>query len=90
MLCITWQLTATASISNATTTESLLALVRAQQPSQGVFQQQHVLVWCRSFTLQVHSLRKPRTVRQVHIYHCAHPLAELSELKTRPDLWRKV
>ncbi|KAL0024070.1 hypothetical protein WJX79_002966 [Trebouxia sp. C0005] len=43
----------------------------------------------KSFTLQVHSLRKPRTVRQVHIYHCAHPLAELSELKTRPDLWRK-
>ncbi len=45
---------------------------------------------CRSFTLQVHNLKKPRTVRQLHIYHCAHPLAELSELKTRPDLWRKV
>ncbi len=70
--------------------QCLPALVKFQQPSQGMFQQQHVLVWCRSFTLQVHSLRKPRTVRQVHIYHCAHPLAELSELKTRPDLWHKV
>lgn len=45
---------------------------------------------CRSFTLQVHSVKKSRTVRQVHIHYCAHPLAELSELKTRPDLWRKV
>ena len=49
-------------------------------------------IWCgcRSFTLQVHSVKKSRTVRQVHIYYCAHPLTELSELKTRPDLWRKV
>lgn len=45
---------------------------------------------CRSFTLQIHNLKKSRTVRQVHIHYCAQPLAELSELKTRPDLWQKV
>ena len=45
---------------------------------------------CRSFTLQIHNMKKSRTVRQVHIYYCAQPLAELSELKTRPDLWQKV
>ena len=40
--------------------------------------------------MQVHSVKKSRTVRQLHIHHCAHPLTELSELKTSPDLWRKV
>ena len=38
----------------------------------------------------MHSVKKSRTVREVHIHYCAHPLAELSELKTRPNLWRKV
>ena len=35
-------------------------------------------------------MKKSRTVRQVHIHYCALPLAELSEMKTRPQLWRKV
>lgn len=45
---------------------------------------------CRSFTLHISSVKKPRAVRQVALYHCAHPVGELSELKSRPDLWRKV
>ena len=49
-----------------------------------------MLLCCRSLTLHIQNIKKSRTVRQVHVYHCAHPIAELSEMKTHPALWHKV
>ena len=45
---------------------------------------------CRSLTLKVHSLKKARMVRRLKVHFCAHPVSELSELKTRSDLWQQV
>ena len=57
---------------------------------QSCSRQSFTVLACRSLTLRVHSLKKARMVRRLKVHFCAHPVSELSELKTRSDLWQQV
>ena len=62
----------------------------SHQSMQSCSQQSSTVLPCRSLTLKVHSLKKARMVRRLKVHFCAHPVSELSELRTRSDLWQQV
>lgn len=41
----------------------------------------------KAFSLQVHELRRSRTIAALSVHFCTAPLSELAELKHSPDLW---
>ncbi|KAK9817780.1 hypothetical protein WJX72_002069 [[Myrmecia] bisecta] len=44
----------------------------------------------KSFTLAVRDVKRVRSLRSLQLSYCSQPVAELSEVKSRPDSWRQA